>query len=122
MAWPTLRLIAFINGIFLITLAIGMIGPMFTLFVFDRATEVSPFAWAGLITFIAGLSMIARGKPQDVHLRPRDMYLLTVSSWLTVCVFAALPFMFTQHMSYTCLLYTSPSPRDVEESRMPSSA
>ena len=25
-------------------------------------------------------------------------------------------------MRYTCLLYTSPSPRDVEESRMPSSA
>ena len=25
-------------------------------------------------------------------------------------------------MSYICLLYTSPSPRDVEESRMPSSA
>ena len=24
--------------------------------------------------------------------------------------------------SYDCLLYTSPSPRDVEESRMPSSA
>ena len=25
-------------------------------------------------------------------------------------------------ISYPCLLYTSPSPRDVEESRMPSSA
>ena len=25
-------------------------------------------------------------------------------------------------LMYTCLLYTSPSPRDVEESRMPSSA
>ena len=25
-------------------------------------------------------------------------------------------------LAYTCLLYTSPSPRDVEESRMPSSA
>ena len=25
-------------------------------------------------------------------------------------------------VEYTCLLYTSPSPRDVEESRMPSSA
>ena len=25
-------------------------------------------------------------------------------------------------MTVTCLLYTSPSPRDVEESRMPSSA
>ena len=34
--------------------------------------------------------------------------------------------MFTQvnmmEIDYTCLLYTSPSPRDVEESRMPSSA
>ena len=29
---------------------------------------------------------------------------------------------FSQYMSNTCLLYTSPSPRDVEESRMPSSA
>ena len=27
-----------------------------------------------------------------------------------------------QVLSDTCLLYTSPSPRDVEESRMPSSA
>ena len=26
------------------------------------------------------------------------------------------------HLHYGCLLYTSPSPRDVEESRMPSSA
>ena len=26
------------------------------------------------------------------------------------------------HPFFTCLLYTSPSPRDVEESRMPSSA
>ena len=26
------------------------------------------------------------------------------------------------HHGYVCLLYTSPSPRDVEESRMPSSA
>ena len=29
---------------------------------------------------------------------------------------------FYQYNPYDCLLYTSPSPRDVEESRMPSSA
>ena len=109
MAWPTLRLIAFINGIFLITLAIGMTGPMLTLVAFERTTELSPFIWASLITFIAGLSLVVRGRPQDVHLRPRDMYLLTVSSWLTVCVFAALPFMFTQHMSYTDAFFESMS-------------
>ena len=30
--------------------------------------------------------------------------------------------MYTETPLYICLLYTSPSPRDVEESRMPSSA
>ena len=30
--------------------------------------------------------------------------------------------LFLKAQSYSCLLYTSPSPRDVEESRMPSSA
>ena len=29
---------------------------------------------------------------------------------------------YKDHKTYGCLLYTSPSPRDVEESRMPSSA
>ena len=31
-------------------------------------------------------------------------------------------FKFTMHKSGNCLLYTSPSPRDTERSRMPSSA
>ena len=31
-------------------------------------------------------------------------------------------FIYTEQQIYDCLLYTSPSPRDVEESRMPSSA
>ena len=30
--------------------------------------------------------------------------------------------MIQEEVVYTCLLYTSPSPRDVEESRMPSTA
>ena len=32
------------------------------------------------------------------------------------------PYFFNAGLFNTCLLYTSPSPRDVEESRMPSSA
>jgi trk system potassium uptake protein TrkH len=109
MPWPTLRLIAFINGIFLTTLATAMIGPMLTLVLFKRASELDPFLWSSLITFLAGLAMIVRGRPQETHLRPRDMYLLTVSSWLLVCIFAALPFMFTQHMSYTDAFFESMS-------------
>ena len=35
----------------------------------------------------------------------------------------SLPFPFLAlHMAYSCLLYTSPSPRDKRQSRMPSSA
>ena len=41
-----------------------------------------------------------------------------------ICVasFIASTFIWFNNTAYPCLLYTSPSPRDVEESRMPSSA
>ncbi|MBS7660977.1 TrkH family potassium uptake protein [Pseudomonas lalucatii] len=109
MALPTLRIIAFINGIFLITLAISMVVPMFTLLIFERAHELNAFLWSSLITFVAGLAMVAQGRPKNTQLRPRDMYMLTVSSWLLVCVFAAVPFMFTQHISYTDAFFESMS-------------
>ena len=39
-------------------------------------------------------------------------------------IFPILPLLLQDmtHSTHICLLYTSPSPRDVEESRMPSSA
>ncbi|HEX5842420.1 MAG TPA: TrkH family potassium uptake protein, partial [Pseudomonas sp.] len=40
---------------------------------------------------------------------PRDMYMLTVSSWLLVGMFAALPFMLAQRMSYTDAFFESMS-------------
>ena len=46
---------------------------------------------------------------------------LKKSSFLTLTIFLCL-FLLTSKYSWSCLLYTSPSPRDVEESRMPSSA
>jgi trk system potassium uptake protein TrkH len=101
MALPTLRIIAFINGIFLITLAISMVVPMLTLLIFDRSYELNAFLWSSMITFVAGLAMVAQGRPKDVQLRPRDMYMLTTASWLIVCVFAALPMALIHHISYT---------------------
>ena len=109
MALPTLRIIGFIIGIFLITLAVGMAVPMATLVIFERTGDMPSFLWSSLITFIAGLALVVQGRPEHVHLRPRDMYLLTVSSWLVVCVFAALPFLLTQHISYTDAFFESMS-------------
>ena len=109
MALPTLRIIAFIIGIFLVTLAVSMLVPMATLLIFDRTDDLPSFGWASLITLVAGLAMLVQGRPEQVHLRPRDMYLLTVCSWVVVCVFAALPFLFTQHISYTNAFFESMS-------------
>ena len=109
MALPTLRMIGFIIGIFLITLAISMVVPMLTLVIFQRTDDMHSFLWASVITFVAGLTLVIPGRPDNAHLRPRDMYMLTVSSWVVVAIFAALPFLLTQHISYTDAFFESMS-------------
>ncbi|HEY1027254.1 MAG TPA: TrkH family potassium uptake protein [Pseudomonas sp.] len=101
MALPTLRIIGFIIGIFLITLAVGMAIPMLTLLIFEQPEDLSAFLWSSLITLISGLALVIPARPQHVQFRPRDMYLLTTASWVVVCCFAALPLMLINHISYT---------------------
>ena len=101
MSLSTLRIIAFILGIFLITLAVSMLIPMLTLLAYSRADDLDAFLWSSLATAVAGIAMVIPGRPKDAQLRPRDMYLLTTASWLVVCVFAALPMVLIQHISYT---------------------
>jgi trk system potassium uptake protein TrkH len=101
MSLPTLRMIGFIIGIFLITVAVSMLVPMLTLYLFDRIDDERAFLWSAAITAAAGLALTLPGRPKNVQLRPRDMYMLTSSSWVLVCVFAALPMVLLQHISYT---------------------
>ncbi|MBZ9664953.1 TrkH family potassium uptake protein [Pseudomonas sp. LMG 31766] len=109
MALPTLRIIGFIIGIFLITLAISMAIPMLTLLVFEHPEDLTAFLWSSLITLIAGLALVIPGRPQNAQLRPRDMYLLTTGSWTMVCSFAALPMMLIAHISYTDAIFETMS-------------
>ncbi|MBT8765111.1 TrkH family potassium uptake protein [Pseudomonas boanensis] len=109
MALPTLRIIGFLIGIFLITLAVSMAIPASILVAYERTQDINAFIWSSLITFIAGLGLVIPGRPEQVHLRPRDMYLLTVSSWIVVGTFASLPFLFTQHLSFTDAYFESMS-------------
>lgn len=109
MALPTLRIIGFIIGIFLITLAISMLVPMLTLLVYDRGGDLYSFLTASLITLATGIALVLPGRPAHVHLRPRDMYFLTTVSWMTVCCFAALPLLLIQHISYTDAFFESMS-------------
>ncbi|MWV18053.1 potassium transporter TrkH [Pseudomonas sp. L-22-4S-12] len=109
MTLPTLRILGFINGIFLITLAISMLVPVGTLLIYEQPQGINAFLWSSLITFIAGITLVAQGRPQNSQLRPRDMYMLTVSSWILVSIFAAVPFLFTQHVSFTDAYFESMS-------------
>jgi trk system potassium uptake protein TrkH len=101
MSLPTLRIIAFILGIFLITLAVSMLIPMLTLLLYSRTDDLNAFLWSSLVTAGAGIAMVIPGRPKEAQLRPRDMYLLTTGSWLVVCIFAALPMVLIHHISYT---------------------
>jgi trk system potassium uptake protein len=101
MSLPTLRIIAFILGTFLITLAVSMLFPMLTLLLYSRTDDLNAFLWSSLATAAAGIAMVIPGRPKDAQLRPRDMYLLTTGSWLMVCIFAALPMVLIHHISYT---------------------
>ncbi len=101
MSIAVLRLIGFILGIFLITLAVSMAIPLLTLMLYERNDDLSAFLWSSLITFVCGVALVARGRPAHAQMRPRDMYLLTTASWVFVCAFAALPMVFIRHISYT---------------------
>lgn len=105
----SLRILAFINGIFLVTLALSMLVPVITLLIFEQPQKINAFLWSSLITALVGSTMIAQGRPQQTQLRPRDMYMLTVSSWVMVSVFAALPFIFAERASITDAYFESMS-------------
>ncbi|SDV05519.1 TrkH family potassium uptake protein [Pseudomonas mucidolens] len=102
MSLAAMRLIGFILGIFLITLAVSMAIPMITLALYERSDDLWAFVWSGMITFVCGVLLSVWGRrPEAAQLRPRDMYLLTTASWVVVCSFAALPMVFISHISYT---------------------
>ena len=109
MALPTLRIIGFILGIFLITLAASMLLPLLAQLWYGRTDELAPFLWSSLATFATGLALVLPGRPADAQLRPRDMYLLTTASWLVVALFAALPMLMIRDLSYTDAFFESMS-------------
>lgn len=109
MPLSSLRILAFINGIFLVTLALSMLVPVITLLIFEQPQGINAFLWSSLITALVGIAMMAQGRPQQTRLRPRDMYMLTVSSWVMVSIFAALPFIFAERASITDAYFESMS-------------
>lgn len=76
--------------------------PLATSLMFKHVdNDIAAFSWSAVITFLVGFFMIKQKGTLHIHLRPRDMYFLTVCTWVLVCIFAALPMIFIRHISYT---------------------
>ena len=65
-------------------------------------TEWRQFLLSSAITLTAGIVLAATNRQRGgFALVPRQVFVLTTLTWLSVSVFAALPMLLIQHMSYT---------------------
>lgn len=94
------RPVLFVIGLVLSKIALFMYVP--TLVAFFTATGgFLDFAQAVVITHIAALICLSIGRTAHFKLSVRDMFLITSLVWTIASAFAALPFMFINHISFT---------------------
>lgn len=95
-----LRPIVFVIGLVLSKLALFMYIPTLVAF-FSGTDGFLEFGKAVMITHIAAFLCISLGKTENFRLGVRDMFLITSLVWMIASVFAALPFVFINHISFT---------------------
>lgn len=95
-----IRPLAFILGSVLSKLAFFMWLPTL-LALFGQGAGFEEFLLATLLTHATALLLWLLGRNTKVHLRVKEMFLLTTLVWLSVCIFGALPFVFISHISFT---------------------
>jgi trk system potassium uptake protein TrkH len=94
------RPIIFVIGLVLSKLALFMYIP--TLVAFLSGTDgFIEFGKSVLITHAVAFACLSIGKTRRFHLGVRDMFLITSLVWTISSVFAALPFVFINHISFT---------------------
>ncbi len=94
------RPILFVLGLVLSKLALFMYVP--TLLAFFTGTDgFIEFGQALIITHLAAFLLLSFGRSKNFRLGVRDMFLITSLVWTIASCFAALPFMFINHISFT---------------------
>jgi trk system potassium uptake protein TrkH len=104
------RPIVFVLGVLLLVVAAIAWIPVGYLAVFGAAHDANKLAFVGtsIVALACALPMIVVTRNSNFRLVPRQMYLLTVSSWMTLSVFCAIPFaLCTIDMSFVdCIFET----------------
>ncbi len=86
---PILRILAML----LLVLSIFMLIPLFLLMI-ERDGQMWPFLWAFAVTFGTAVGVILLTWGVQIELRPRQMFILTTSSWVVMSAFSSLPMQF----------------------------
>ena len=93
--------VLYVIGLLLMTLAALMCIPLLTNIIFNTPAHHMAFTLSPILTFGAGGILWWSCKTEFFGLRSREIFLLTNSSWILVCVFGALPFIFETEISFT---------------------
>ncbi|MFA0439653.1 potassium transporter TrkH [Vibrio sp. 10N.286.49.C2] len=94
------RPVLFVIGLVLSKLALFMYVPTLVAF-FTGTAGFLDFGLAVIITHLAAFICLSIGRTKTFHLSVRDMFLITSLVWIIASAFAALPFVFINHISFT---------------------
>ncbi|WP_325891242.1 TrkH family potassium uptake protein [Grimontia sp. NTOU-MAR1] len=92
--------VLFVIGLVLSKIALFMYVPTLTAF-FTGTAGFLDFGLSVIITHVAAFACLTLGKTEDFRLNARDMFVITTMVWLIASAFAALPFVFINHISFT---------------------
>ncbi|KII78938.1 TrkH family potassium uptake protein [Vibrio renipiscarius] len=94
------RPVLFVIGLVLSKLALFMYVPTLVAF-FSGTSGFIEFGQSLLITHVAAFFCLSIGRTANFKLSVRDMFLITSLVWTIASAFAALPFVFINHISFT---------------------
>lgn len=96
-------------GLVLLVLSVLMLIPL-VLVIFDSAPDAWAFFASSGITAVSGLLLFMTNRGAVYHLTPKKMFLITAINWISVAVFASIPFhLSTLHLSFTNAVFESVS-------------
>ncbi len=102
------RSILNIIGILICIEATAMLIPMF-FDIYYKNNDWIQFLYSGLITFFIGIILYFSFRKKNIKLGIRQAFLLTISSWLVISFFGAIPFIYSSGLSYTDAFFESVS-------------
>jgi len=95
------RPLFFITGLVISKIAVFMYFPMLVAF-FTQTLGTLDFLYSIIITHLCSFLLIYLGEEErHAKLGVKEMFLLTTVVWVLSCFFAALPFIFIEHISFT---------------------